>query len=274
MKKINHIFFLYFIIFCFAKSIGQIRIDTTKVFSASMNKMVPNLVVLPDSYDTQKEKCPVIYLLHGAGGDYKYWLDRNPEIKKYVNDYNIILVCPDAGNTSWYFDSLNDSSMRYETYISKELVLAIDKQYNTLVTRQSRAIIGGSMGGHGAFFLSFRNLTVWGAAGSMSGGLDLRPFSENWDISKRLGSYATNKEVWNANSVINMVYLIGGSDLELIFDCGTSDFFYDANKRMHQKLLERNIPHTYIERPGVHNTKYWAEALKYQFFFMNNFFKS
>ena len=71
-----------------------------------------------------------------------------------------------------------------------------------------------------------------------------------------------------------MVYLIGGSDLKLIFDCGTSDFFYDANKRMHQKLLERNIPHTYIERPGGHNADYWREALKYQVLFMSEFFKN
>ena len=66
--------------------------------------------------------------------------------------------------------------MKYETYISKELISTIDKQYNTLAKNTSRAITGLSMGGHGAFYLAFRHPDIWGAAGSMSGGVDIRPF--------------------------------------------------------------------------------------------------
>ena len=71
-----------------------------------------------------------------------------------------------------------------------------------------------------------------------------------------------------------MVYKLKGDHLKLIFDCGTGDFFFDANKRLHQKLLERNIPHDYIERPGAHNWDYWANAIKSQLLFFNDFFKS
>ena len=130
------------------------------------------------------------------------------------------------------------------------------------------------MGGHGAFYLAFRHQDIWGAAGSMSGGLDIRPFPENWDLSKRLGTYAENREQWEDNTVINMLYLLKGDHLKLIFDCGINDFFYDGNKRMHQQLMERNIPHDYIERPGSHNWEYWANAIQYQLLYFDAFFKS
>jgi S-formylglutathione hydrolase FrmB len=164
--------------------------------------------------------------------------------------------------------------MRYETYVSNELVEAVDKKYHTLANRKSRAITGLSMGGHGAFYLAFKHQEVYGAAGSMSGGLDIRPFPENWDLSQRLGDYALNRGNWEDNTVINLVYLLKKDNLKLIFDCGINDFFYDANNRMHQKLMERNIPHDYIERPGSHNWDYWANAIQYQLLFFDSFFKS
>ena len=69
-----------------------------------------------------------------------------------------------------------------------------------------------------------------------------------------------------------MLYLLDGKSLKLIFDCGVDDFFYDANVRLHNKMLERNIPHEYIERPGKHNWDYWSNAIKYQLLFFNDFF--
>ena len=128
------------------------------------------------------------------------------------------------------------------------------------------------MGGHGAFYLSFRNKDIWGAAGSMSGGLDIRPFPTGWDLPQRLGSYADHKENWEDNTVHNLVYLLKPGDLKLIMDCGTDDFFFGVNQRFHKKLLQRNIPHEYIIRPGKHNWPYWKNAIKYQLVFFNDFF--
>lgn len=261
-------------VFCTVLNVLASQLDTLKVASKSMGKSIANLVILPDSYTAQKKGYPVLFLLHGAGGDHTDWVTKVVSIRDYADAYNMIIVCPDGSKTSWYFDSPVDPDMRYETYVAKELVQAVDKKYNTLANRESRAITGLSMGGHGAFYLAFKHQEVWGAAGSMSGGLDIRPFPENWDLSKRLGDYAENKGHWEDNTVINMVYLLKKDNLKLIFDCGVNDFFYDANKRMHQKLLERNIPHDYIERPGSHNWDYWANAIQYQLLFFDSFFKS
>jgi enterochelin esterase-like enzyme len=108
----------------------------------------------------------------------------------------------------------------------------------------------------------------------VGGGLDIRPFPNGWDLPKRLGSYSDHKAFWEENTVINLVYKIKGNDLKLIFDCGINDFFYDANKRLHEKLIERNIPHDYIERPGNHTWNYWANSIKYQLLFFSDYFDS
>jgi len=250
------------------------RVDTLHVESLAMKKTIPNVVILPDSYETASENLPVVFLLHGATGNYRDWVTKVPAIKTYADQYDMIIVCPDGGFTSWYFDSPVDETMQYETYVSRELVQAIDQKYRTIELPGGRAITGLSMGGHGAFYLAFRHQDVWGAAGSMSGGVDIRPFPNNWDLSKRLGTYAENKANWEENTVINLVHLLDGRNLKLIFDCGVDDFFYDDNRRMHEKLLERNIPHEYTERPGAHNWEYWTNAVKYHLLFFYDFFES
>lgn len=264
------------LLFLFASTIGVFasKVDTVMVESKSMNKAIYNLVITPDNYTSQKEGFPVVYLLHGAGGNHLDWSSKVPEIINYAEKHNLIIVCPDGAVTSWYFDSPIDMKMQYETYVSKELISIVDNKYNTIPNKNGRAITGLSMGGHGAFYLAFKHTDIWGAAGSMSGGLDIRPFPRNWDISKRLGTYAENKVVWEENTVINLIHLLDGKNLKIIFDCGVDDFFYDANKRMHQKLLERNIPHDYTERPGKHNWAYWTNAIKYQLVFFEDFFNS
>ncbi|WP_158843895.1 alpha/beta hydrolase [Algibacter sp. L1A34] len=262
----------FLLVFCLSLSLYASKIDTLVVHSNSMNKDIKNVIITPDSYKKNGEALSVVYLLHGAGGDHKAWLGKAPKIKAYADQYNVIIVCPDGTKTSWYFDSPIDETMKYETYISKELVSKIDKTYNTKANNKNRAISGYSMGGHGALYLAFKHNDIWGVAASMSGGVDIRPFPLRWDISKRLGVYAENPEIWKKNSVINLVYLLDGENLNFLFDCGVDDFFHDANVRLHNKLVERNIPHDYIERPGGHTNKYWSNSIKYHMLYFSDFF--
>jgi S-formylglutathione hydrolase FrmB len=245
------------------------KIDTVKTFSASMHKEIPAVIFRPDNFSTTKTY-PVVYVLHGYGGN--QWTNI-ADIDKFADMYDLIIVKPDGGFSSWYFDSPIDSTMRYETYISKELPEFIDKKYRTIASPTGRAITGMSMGGHGALYLAFRHYDVFGAAGSTSGGVDIRPFPNNWDIAKRLGTYAENPANWENNTVINQVHLLTPNALAIIFDCGTEDFFYKVNCQLHDKLLDRNIPHDFIARPGVHDFAYWGVSIQYQMLFFHNYFK-
>ena len=129
------------------------------------------------------------------------------------------------------------------------------------------------MGGHGALWLAIRHKDVFGAGGSTSGGVDIRPFPKNWEMSKQLGEYETDSALWDQHTVITQIDKITDGDLALIIDCGEKDFFLEGNKALHKVLLEKNISHDFITRPGAHNGQYWNNSIDYQILFFDKFFK-
>ena len=268
MKKI---FFLFALLVTSVMSMAAI-VDTVTTYSLSMKKDIKAVVIRPQNYDAL-EGVPVVYLLHGYSDNYSGWITKAPGIAQLADQYGIMIVCPDGGYGSWYWDSMADPAFKYETYIASELVQWVDSKYRTIKNRKGRAITGLSMGGHGALYLAIKHLDVFGAAGSMSGGVDIRPFPNNWEISKRLGEYSAEPARWEQNTVINMLHLLNPKSLKLMIDCGTGDFFYAVNEKLHQEMIYRNIPHDYISRPGAHNWPYWQNAIKYQLVFMNDFFR-
>ena len=268
MKKLRYTLFLVLLFF----SAQAAHVDTIQVFSASMNKNIKTCVIVPDNYKKSKKKFPVVYLLHGYSGNYGTWVKSFKEVLQQVDRYGFIAIGVDGNYSSWYFDSPIDPTFKYETYIIDELVPFIDKKYKTIASREGRAISGLSMGGHGSLYLSLKHQDVFGAAGSMSGGVDIRPFSEKWDIKNRLGAITDFPENWEKNTVVNLIELNQNNNLKLIIDCGVDDFFIDVNRELHQKMLALKIDHDYIERPGKHNIDYWENSLKFQLLFFYNFF--
>lgn len=258
---------------CVFISIRAAVTDTVQIFSASMQKNIPVVVIRPDNYSTSRQ-LPVVYLLHGYSGNYLDWIKKAPGFEQAADQYNIMIVCPDGGFRSWYWDSPVDESYKYETFVSEELVNYIDEEYSTIKDRKGRAITGLSMGGHGGLYLAFKHQDVFGAGGSMSGGVDIRPFPNSWEMAKQLGSYAEQPGRWEQNTVINLLHLLTPNSLAIIIDCGTEDFFFEVNENLHRQLLYRNIPHDYITRPGAHNWNYWTNAVKFQMLFFSNFFIS
>ena len=263
--------FLTTVFLSFSLSAFAVQLDTVRIFSTAMQREIPAIVVTPGSYSPDK-RFPVVYLLHGYSGNYTDWASPERGTKFLADTHNVILVMPDGGFSSWYFDSPIDPAMRYETFISRELVEFVDKNFSTIASREGRAITGLSMGGHGALYIAFRNQGVFGAAGSMSGGVDIRPFPHSWDIAKRLGTLAEHPENWEQHTVINLMHLLTPNSLAIIIDCGTEDFFYDVNRALHKKLKYNNIPHDFISRPGAHNWAYWTNAVKFQLLFFSEFF--
>jgi len=259
MKQLLNIAFFSFLVFLQIQATAA-TVDKVVTTSASMHKQIKAVVVKPDGY-TSGKAFPVVYLLHGRGGNYKDWITKVPAIAQLADQFGVLIVCPDGAFNSWYLDSPVDTSLKYETYISKDLVAWIDQHYQTIASPKGRAITGLSMGGHGAMYNAFRHQDVFGAVGSMSGGVDLRPFPNNWQLAERLGPYAKFPERWDAYSVINLTYLLTPNALALIIDCGSEDFFYGVNKALHEKLLATNIPHDFISRPGGHTWEYWSNVL-------------
>ena len=245
-------------------------VDTVTIYSNAMHKSFKCVVIKPSM--RKSTPLPVVYLLHGYGGDYSNWIKRVPQLAHYADTYMILIACPDGANSSWYLDSPVDSTMKYETYISKEVPDFIDANYMTIKDRKARAITGLSMGGHGALFLSFRHAQTFGACGSMSGGVDLNFTKNKYDLLKRIGDTIQNADNWKKYSVINVIENYPKDSLTIIFDCGNDDPFANINRQLHQKMLSLKIPHDYIERPGKHDWTYWSNAVKYQLLFFRNYF--
>jgi len=248
-------------------------IDTLNIFSTSMNKNIKVVLIKPDGYKKIKSGLNVVYLLHGYAGAYNSWAIKMPGIQKLATEFNALIVCPDGGYSSWYVNSPMDSSNQYETFISRELVTYIDEHYKTNASLQGRAITGLSMGGHGALMLGIRHQDVFGAAGSMSGAVELTKDVARFGADKLIGDSISHTDLWNAYSVYSLVDSLHNKKYPIMIDCGTGDIFIRQNRRLHEKLMKLKIRHSYMERTGIHNWNYWTTGLPYQMIFFRTFWE-
>lgn len=219
-------------------------------------------VSVPADYDKGGQKdYPVLYLLNGHGGDHRSW----PGIintDSLASLYRMIIVCP-QGRNSWYWDSPVDSAMQMESYITKELVPWIDKNYRTRRTPSQRAITGLSMGGHGGLWIGLRHPELFRNAGATSGGVDIRPFPKRWNMADFLGPKEKYPERWDEHTVMTLIEKdkVNPKGYGIIFDCGTEDFFYNVNCNLDKAMTAKGIRHTFLTSPGNHNGKYWRKSI-------------
>lgn len=247
------------------------KVDTVLTHSNAMQKDLKAVVILPANYETL-DAVPVLYLLHGASGNYANWITRVPALTELADRYQMMVVCPDGNTDSWYWDSPLNAAYRYETYVGKELPNWIDERYKTIKGKEGRAITGLSMGGHGALYIAMKHQDTFGAAGSTAGGVDIRSFAGNWSMASHLGPYAEHPERWTQHTIMGLLHLLKPNGLSLIIDCGIEDFFYEVNEALHKQLLYRNIPHTYITGPGKHDWAYWTKSIRTQMQYFHYFF--
>lgn len=289
IPKINQTMFRKLILFVFFPffAFAQAKTDTIQVYSKAMKKNLKAAVTTPASYQSGDQKYPVLYLLHGGSGAFRDWHKNVTEpglVGRMAEEYNLIIVTPGVGPASYYFDSPKLDSVRYETYFVSELIPHIDKTYRTLARKESRAITGLSMGGHGAITLSAKHPELFVAAGSMSGIMNidtrmwkvpeefrnLRLESQKVMLGSDLNYDAPNFSQFTA---VGLVDRMKANGIALIIDCGVDDFLIDTNRQIHQLLLENGTPHEYIERPGAHTWPYWTEALPVHLLFINKYLK-
>jgi S-formylglutathione hydrolase FrmB len=246
-------------------------VDTLSVYSSSMRKETRCVVIVPDGADMKV--MPVLYLLHGLGGDHQSWLRIKPNLPKLADQFQMLIVCPNGGVRSWYLDSPVDSTFRYETYMTRELIPFIDAHYRTRATREGRAIAGLSMGGHGSLYLAMRQLELFGAAASTSGSVDLLKKTFSWKYKEMiLGDTICCKDNWIRNSIVTMADRIKPNELSIHLDCGTEDDLFEPNRRLHDKWEAAGITHTYVQSSGKHDAAYWSRSIDPILLFMYRFF--
>ena len=242
--------------------------EKVQIYSVSMGKNIPALVVLPDKYIKSDLHFNTLFLLHGYGGNYMDW-QSHTDLRPFSDQFQFVIVCPDGGPNSWYLDSPVDQDSQYETFMIDEFIPWLENNYRI----NDIAITGLSMGGHGALYLSIRHPELFSAASSMSGGVDLRHSTKSWDIAQKLGPYEKFPNRWKQYSIVGIISNLETLTFPILIDCGTDDFFIDINRELHQMLIDAEIKHVYTEFPGAHNWEYWVNALNYHLFYFQNQFK-
>ncbi len=227
------------------------KIDTIFYKSKTVGTTRKAIIYTPPGF-TKSKKYPVLYLLHGIGGDEKEWLNGAQPQNIFDNLFAegkmapMIVVMPNGramkddravGNL---FDSTKVQAFAYfEKDLLNDLIPFIEKNYPVYRDRENRAIAGLSMGGGQALNFGLGNPDVFAWVGGFSS-------APNTKVPEQL--------IPRPDEIRNKLKLIWIS-------CGDNDNLIMFSKRTHDYLLKNNIPHIYFIEPGIHDFKIWKSSL-------------
>jgi putative tributyrin esterase len=229
------------------------NIATLQFRSESLDRQVTYTAILPEP-SHGPGPFPVLYQLHGHGGDHAGWVLRTRLIT-HAAPYPLIVVCPDGGNSGWRNRS---SRERYEDFVTRDLAAHVAATFHV---RPGRAAIGGlSMGGGGAIRLGLKHPDLYASIWAHSSGISTR---------ERLLADGASEAEADADDLYAVAghALAAGTELpRLSLDCGVDDTLLERNRDFHRHLERIGLPHGYHEHPGAHTWEYWdthvVEALR------------
>lgn len=232
-------------------TIAHGTIDTITYFSKTVDTKRRALVYTPPGY-SKKQKYPVLYLLHGIGGDEKEWLNGGKPQVILDNLYAdgriepMIVVLPngramkdDRATGNIMAPDKVQAFATFEKDLLNDLIPFIEKKYPVLTDREHRAIAGLSMGGGQSLNFGLGNLDQF----SWIGGFSSAP---NTKMPQELVP-----DINAAKEKIKLLWL----------SCGASDGLIGFSKRLHDYLIKNDVPHIYFIEPGVHDFKVWKNGL-------------
>ena len=266
---------------------GSVQVDSlkseilgvTRHFSVYIPK---TLKLAPDT------KLPVLYLLHGINDTHRGWPARG-HLADVANQLiasgemkDMIVVVPDAGSIwNGYF---NMNGWSYEDFFFKELIPFVEKKYNCISDKNSRAIAGLSMGGGGSVVFAQRHPEMFCACYSLSGLLDsqegpigtwmLRPGDKDLEmklteLGRTAAALSPVKYLKNANE--ETAESLRG--VKWFVDCGDDDFLLDCNYTFTKEMKAHGIPCEFRVRDGGHTWEYWHSGLYNALQFVSRCFK-
>ena len=218
-------------------------------------------VYTPAGYEQNKKaKYPVLYVLHGIGGDEDAWLDQGraaqildnliakgqakPMIVVFTNGNISQEAAPGQNSTGYVRPTTSLPQTMEGTFETSfpEIVKFIDSNYRTIAKKQSRAICGLSMGGFHTLYVTLNNPDMFNYSGMFSAAIGVSDASVSpiyQDFDAKLATYFSKKPAL------------------LWVGCGNTDFLIQSNREFVQKLQDNNYPHEYLENEGGHIWKNW-----------------
>lgn len=239
-------------------------------YHSAENDMTRRLYVYtPYGYNPKKSKVkyPVLYLLHGGGGDEDAWstLGRTCQILDNLiaagKASPMIVVMPN-GNPSQYASQtlqipekqdVRTYNSGFDNYTSlvNDIVPFIESRYNVIARKSGRAVAGLSMGGGQSFYIGFRNVDKFSSVGIFSSGLIGASAigGEPFDAEKQIPGMLSTPEKFNKFDVIYLA-------------CGEQDNRIDGMKEFKETLDSKGYKGVVWEQcPGGHEWKVWRRNL-------------
>jgi len=268
--------FLFLALSVAASAQSQERADCRAFRSAILQSSVRYCVYLPASYsaaDAKTRKYPVLYLLHGLGGNERTaaldgeW-NALQDLRRYHMAGDFLVVAPDGWDT-FYINS-RDGKTPYSDFFVREFVPFVERTYRVRSERATRGITGFSMGGYGALRMAFAHPELFGSVSAHSGALVREP-PQGVSAGASSGNLAAqllanvfgnpiDRKFWDLNSpyVLARKNAAAILKMKIYFDCGTEDSygFYRGATELHETLDSLKIPHEFHLYPGGHSVSY------------------
>ncbi|MFN8640065.1 MAG: alpha/beta hydrolase family protein, partial [Dehalococcoidia bacterium] len=234
--------------------VSEPRTVEASFVSASLGREMAYAVFLPPGYDSKPgARYPVLYMLHGLGGDHSQWMhaglvEQAADLMRRGEIEPFIIVLPDGESGYWMNHA--GGGPRFGSYISSDLVSLIDRNYRTVGTRDGRAIGGMSMGGQGALQLALNNPDEFRTAGAHS--VALRTKEQAFD-------FFGDRTYFEAHDPVSLVrsHPAVARRLVIAIDIGDADPWSGAAEAFHRSLTAQGIVHQWHEAPGGHDEAYW-----------------
>ncbi len=255
---------------------AQERADCRAFRSTILHSSVRYCVFLPASYsspDPSARKYPVLYLLHGLGGNEQeaalsgeWTLLQDLRRDKKVGDF--LVVAPDGWDT--FYVNSQDGKTLYSDFFLREFMPFIERTYRVHAVRAARGITGFSMGGYGALHFAFGHSELFGSVSAHSAAL-MRDPPQGVNAGASSGNFAAklltnvfgnpiDRKMWELNSPFQLARkntaVLKGT--KIYFDCGTEDSFgFDRGASDLDQLLKSiSVPHEFHLYPGGHSVSY------------------
>lgn len=227
-------------------------------------------VVLPDRQLIKGYRYPVLYLLHGAGGDCDSWL-RYSSIERYAEQEQFAVVMPSAYNTC-YSDMVH--GIPYFTFLSEELPERIEAIFPIADTKEKRFVAGLSMGGRGAFLWAMRRPDFFAGSACLSGSLNIQPMAQRMkEESNLLALERFHNAFGNLDTLSqrdNDIYSLAKKLSErsektpmFLYACGKEDVRYQEQFLTFLEYCKKiGFEIDSFDGHGDHNFDYWDTAIE------------